>query len=357
MATRYGQQRHLKGYGVGTILPWSGASDTIPAGWLPCTGGTRNAAEYPMLYDIIGNTYGGTAGSTFGLPPLLNGRAISDTYEGHFTFLQAKDDCHWEPKKVPVISQDPFWKQIDNDTGNTEGAQTGNSTADLVVEYINGTNKPDLVATVKEIEFEPGGVSIQYGIHPRSLSDRHESQSAHNHGLNAGLGDQEPPNSFNMSSAGKASKCKNKTSGCKAANTGCHETNTPGNRHVLSSSGGCVVKGGSTGDADQTGMNNDGDGQVGGDMYAKQTGGSGALLATSLSNDASTRSWSNINGHIHTYAGADLNCNVGIQGSYTFYDIDSNGLDINDAPGVNVASININTATPNLTMMFIIKAY
>lgn len=356
MATRYGQQRHLRGYGVGTILPWSGASDTIPTGWLPCTGGTRNVAEYPMLYDIVGNTYGGTTGSTFGLPPLLNARAISDTYEGHFTFLQGKDDCHWEPKKVPTIAQDPFWNQIDNDTGNTEGAQSGTSTADLVVEYIDATNKPDLVATISGVEFEPGSATINYGIHPRRISDRHQPQTSHTHGLSSGL-DQEIPNSFNMSSSGKASKCKGKSSGCIAPNTGCHETNTPGNRYVLSSSGGCFVKGGSTPDSDFTGMNNDGDGVVGGDMYAAYLGHSGKLLATSLSNGSDARKWSNITGHLHTYAGAELNCNVGVQEKYTFYDIDSNDLDINDAPGVNVASININTATPNLTMMFIIKAY
>lgn len=355
MTVRYNQTRRLRGFGVGTIVPWVGETSNIPPGWIACTGGTRQVSDYPLLYEIVGNTYGGVSGSTFGLPALLNGRAVSDTYEGHYSYLKTKNAAHFDAVVTTSIASDPFWNQISNDI-NTQNNLGGSSSADLTVSFSNPSNKPNLVATVKEIEFEPGSYDILYAIHPRRLSDRHQAQQAHNHGLNAGLGDQEPPNSFTIGS-GVASNCGNKTSGCRAANTGCHTPITPGTRKVLNNSSNCLVKGGSNANNQGTGMTNSGDGVVGGDMYAALAGYSGANLATSLSNDETSRSWANITGHLHTYAGSELRCNVGIQGSYTFYDINSSAVTINQDAGNNAATININTATPSLTMIYIIKAY
>lgn len=39
-----------------------------PVGWLPCNGGTYNVQQYPALYALIGNLYGGTQGTTFCVP-------------------------------------------------------------------------------------------------------------------------------------------------------------------------------------------------------------------------------------------------------------------------------------------------
>jgi microcystin-dependent protein len=43
---------------------------TIPDGWLACDGQVLPADQYPSLYKIITNTYGGIDGSTFALPNL-----------------------------------------------------------------------------------------------------------------------------------------------------------------------------------------------------------------------------------------------------------------------------------------------
>ena len=51
---------------IGTIMPWGGGStsgenlDNVPPGWIICNAAAiqLNAASYPLLAKIIGNTYG-----------------------------------------------------------------------------------------------------------------------------------------------------------------------------------------------------------------------------------------------------------------------------------------------------------
>jgi microcystin-dependent protein len=40
----------------------------VPAGWLLCDGAEYQVADFPRLYEAIGNTWGGTPGSTFAVP-------------------------------------------------------------------------------------------------------------------------------------------------------------------------------------------------------------------------------------------------------------------------------------------------
>jgi microcystin-dependent protein len=40
----------------------------VPSGWLPCDGAVYSVVDYPLLYAAIGNVWGGTPGSTFGVP-------------------------------------------------------------------------------------------------------------------------------------------------------------------------------------------------------------------------------------------------------------------------------------------------
>lgn len=51
------------------------AGSYAPAGWLFCQGQLLYVGQYPALYTILGNTYGGTAPTTFNLPD-LRGRAL-----------------------------------------------------------------------------------------------------------------------------------------------------------------------------------------------------------------------------------------------------------------------------------------
>lgn len=53
---------------VGSIVAMAGQAQ--PVGYLLCDGRLLNKADYPELYDVLKNTYGGTANSTFNLPDL-----------------------------------------------------------------------------------------------------------------------------------------------------------------------------------------------------------------------------------------------------------------------------------------------
>src|SRR5574343_1245826 len=57
---------------IGEIIAWSGMS--IPAGWKLCDGSALRVDDYPELYSIIGNNYGGD-NTIFSLPHLC-GRIV-----------------------------------------------------------------------------------------------------------------------------------------------------------------------------------------------------------------------------------------------------------------------------------------
>lgn len=62
----YGRIKSTKIAPIGTIMPWGGGSaigennDNIPTGWIICNAAVQalNAADYPLLAKVIGNTYG-----------------------------------------------------------------------------------------------------------------------------------------------------------------------------------------------------------------------------------------------------------------------------------------------------------
>lgn len=58
---------------IGEIRAFAGAF--APAGWLICDGSIKEIKEYELLFQLIGNTYGGNRTSTFGIPD-LRGRLI-----------------------------------------------------------------------------------------------------------------------------------------------------------------------------------------------------------------------------------------------------------------------------------------
>ena len=66
MAANYGRLKSTKIAPIGTIMPWGGGSrigerdDNVPKGWIVCDLQAQllNAADYPLLAKVIGNTYG-----------------------------------------------------------------------------------------------------------------------------------------------------------------------------------------------------------------------------------------------------------------------------------------------------------
>jgi len=63
----------LHGLPPGTVLPFGGALEHVPYGWLPCAGQTVSTEahpEYTALWEAIGVTWGGSGSTAFKLPNL-----------------------------------------------------------------------------------------------------------------------------------------------------------------------------------------------------------------------------------------------------------------------------------------------
>ena len=78
---------------IGTIMPWTGGLGAIPDGWIICDGSTKNARDYPLLVQAIGDTYnagvsnlGGSFPNYSGefILPDLNNRMLLDIEEDYF---------------------------------------------------------------------------------------------------------------------------------------------------------------------------------------------------------------------------------------------------------------------------------
>lgn len=71
---------------TGTIFTWP--TNTAPTGFLLCDGTTYNNSTYTALSNVLGTTYGGSAGTTFAVPN-MKGRTIvgRDAGQGEFDTL------------------------------------------------------------------------------------------------------------------------------------------------------------------------------------------------------------------------------------------------------------------------------
>jgi microcystin-dependent protein len=73
------------GVPTGTIMPYAGGSNTVPAGWLLCDGSNRNASNttFSALFAVIGKTYGVGDGTGLGFQlPDLRGRTVVGAGQG-----------------------------------------------------------------------------------------------------------------------------------------------------------------------------------------------------------------------------------------------------------------------------------
>jgi microcystin-dependent protein len=59
---------------IGQIIPV--AFDYAPVGWLPCDGRVLAIDQYPVLFQLIGTTYGGDGQSNFAVPNLSGQVAV-----------------------------------------------------------------------------------------------------------------------------------------------------------------------------------------------------------------------------------------------------------------------------------------
>lgn len=72
----------------GIIMPWGGAANTAPAGWLICNGATTlSRTTYADLYAVVGVTYGSSSGTTFGVPSMPARAPVGLDGSAEFTTL------------------------------------------------------------------------------------------------------------------------------------------------------------------------------------------------------------------------------------------------------------------------------
>ena len=112
---------------VGCIFPFAGTN--LPAGYILCNGASYKVADYPDLYAVIGNTYGGNT-TNFNVPNL-----IDKFIQGSTTSGTAKE------AGLPNITGDfnVYTYPIDNGRGS----------------FVRSTSNPDSGADITASSFAP----------------------------------------------------------------------------------------------------------------------------------------------------------------------------------------------------------
>lgn len=380
-AVKYNEVRRMRGLPIGTIIPWAAESASIPKGWLVCNGRAIDIEEYPLLYDCIGNTYGGTAGSTFKTPTLTNApKGIVDIFEGYFQFLYTGQGGNgaWDysqggaPSTIGVPSRpeyskksdDPFWSLVgggDNGNESSNGQSTWSSKFDLVGEF---SGSPNFLASYDEITLTKGsyfGIAI---YEDTQLYDYHLTM--HSHGIanestteaqawSAGNGQAAHcPGSWPRGRCkmvcSKVTALRTRT-GLTYANNSSHLQECFGKYRSPAAGGGSVqpVPGGET----ASGGYFPGDGRCVNNMTCASFSSNDKILFTSLSNEDTVGA----NPHQHSSNQYNFEAQFSIINPGIVNNIKINTVKINNSSGQNFGNIQATTATPTLDMLFIIRAY
>ena len=107
----------MKAAVIGTIMPWTGGVSEVPDGWIICDGSTPDATDYPLLVQVIGDTYNqGTSNlggafpaysGQFVLPDLVAGKTLMDIEGSYFNAVSGTGDpIDSDPDARPII--EPF---------------------------------------------------------------------------------------------------------------------------------------------------------------------------------------------------------------------------------------------------------
>lgn len=380
-AIKYNRVRSMKGLPIGAIIPWASDQSTIPPGWIVCNGATISNTRYPLLFKIIGNVYGGTAGSTYRLPPLTNGSpGIVDIFRGHYVYFKGAEinalpgnEVNRPTSNSDTFDSDRFWSIVgrgnNGDTGNTPLADW-QSDIDLVGEEISTTVQ--FQGIYDDITVEDGSYSFTATLAGESLGVEHLPEHSH-------ADPSTDATSYNRR-GNRASWCWGQS---QQADCRVNCTTTPAFRvsanpavHVRESFGDRPGPGGNRTDLNDNFLdtNNNFVGEGGGGRVQTTnqfgetnatvySGGDGRcrnnmrcgnqVLFTSLS-------------HAETVAGAEHfhgSNTYNLQGRFRVTspglrrNIALNTVRINNVPGQNFGVIRAQTATPSLEMLFIIRAY
>lgn len=366
-AANYNTVKSMKGLPVGAIIPWSGATDTIPYGWIACDGAAIPTTKYPLLYDAIGITYGGTSGSTFKLPPLNSLTATPmDIFQGHFDYLQSSGDAH-KPEFTSVTS-DPFWKTVGkSDNGNQSNDVNGNKSTVMDV-YGEQISKPDLNAKYGDFALSTGDTEFTVTIVERKLSDRH--LPSHSHGWATDDGQVSYSRKTSQTANLHADKIQDywpcyvtpsKTAVSRSTNDppldGTQMASLGSTSKVSTTyrrGGGNIIAGSPS--PPQTGVTelDNGDGYSSGNMYSAK--GGTQYFFSSLSND--NRNFDDsFSGHTHQSITYKWESKIQVVNPGLVNDCKMNTVTIDNTPGKGFCTINMEGATPSLSMLFIIRAF
>jgi len=376
MATFLNQAKSHKGMPIGTIIPWCAGTNTIPSGWLPCSGSvTYDISKYPALYEVIGNTYGGTEGDSFKLPKLNDGSSgAMDVFRGHFYYLQDKGEAH-APEKT-LLSDDLFWKNIGGsfDGNGPNTVQTNYvSQFDIVgeIENVNPQNpneELELVARFDSLEFNDGEYTSVLVPAERKLSDRHVP--SHNHGYE--LSNNNGSTNYTLSNPSPIRYAREYfddgvcyISGSRATVARALPPNILGNNmrnNIVSASQGNTRIGGGNFNSCSGGdlaalcyTVGNADGYTGGDMWSHRNGRQYFWSNIQPSTD---RAFTGCVPHSHGAIEIEFSTRfINILSPGLVNDVRLNTVQINNATGLNFGTITFNTATPTLSMVFIIKAF
>lgn len=382
-AIKYNRIRSMKGLPIGAIVPWASDQSTIPTGWIVCNGATISNTRYPILFNIIGNTYGGTAGSTYRLPPLINGGpGIVDIFRGHYVYFKSQELNSLPGNEVnkpssASLNDDPFWNIVGKGTNGDTGSNSQTfwiSTLDLV--GVEKSLSVQFQGIYDDITVSEGSYFFTVNYNGTSLGV--ENLPVHTHG------DPSTDATSYERESGRASGCfgtgRNSTCNLKCDTTPAFRVAENPNVDVRVSRGNIqshlvdnflffdskIGLGGTGGGGGiqsvprSTGPTSGGRGEAGATVYV---GGDGRcsgnmrcgnqVLFTSLS-------------HSETIAGAEHfhgPNNYSLQGRYQVIspglrrNISLNNVRINNSPGQNYGTISVDTSTPSLEMLYIIRAY
>lgn len=162
MTQYYNNQKSMKGACIGTIIPWTGSLTDIPRGWLLCNGTYENQADYPELYAIIGTTYGSGVG-VFRLPQI-----------GNRTLADIKNDTTYIGSGLPSALTSLIGNEGSNNTSNTE-----TSNIDLNVNIDNNAATGGYNAVLTGVNPNNPAYFSSFKTTERKLGDLHMASHSH----------------------------------------------------------------------------------------------------------------------------------------------------------------------------------
>jgi len=115
-----------------------------PVGWLFCNGALLSIAEYSVLFNLIGTTYGGDGQTTFALPDLRGRTPIHQGNGGGGTYvigqLSGVENVTLTPSAIPAHAHPIAAQGADGNVSSPSGAFFAGSTLNQYVPAASATS-------------------------------------------------------------------------------------------------------------------------------------------------------------------------------------------------------------------------